>query len=140
MKIRWTNDSIRMRITPSEMEALRRNEIVRERLSFASPENGWSAAILPGVAETSVQIVGGSLLIRLAYQDLHALCEPDCEGVYFTSQEDGIKDAVVEGSVERAVRYYIEKDFPCVHPRTSETMEPSTETFPAPEGFEQRKQ
>lgn len=146
MKIRWTGDSIRLRITPSELEALQRSEIVRERLSFASRENGWSAAILPGVATTSVQLVGGSLLLRLSNADLHALAEPESEGVYF--QENRVEAAptgsstgssIESSSGEAGVRYYIEKDFPCVHPRAIEVLETPTETFPAPEGFEQRK-
>ncbi len=138
MKIRWTGDSIRLRITPSELEALQRSEIVRERLSFASRENGWSAAILPGVATTSVQLVGGSLLLRLSNADLHALAEPDSEGVYFEENRAGT-DSTGSKDGETGVRYYIEKDFPCVHPRAIESLETPTETFPAPEGFEQRK-
>ncbi len=128
MKIRWTQDSVRLRITPSELEALQRSEIVKERLSFTGAVNGWGAAILPGVASTSVQLVGGDLLVRLSGEDCWRLSESDCEGVYFQSEEGG------------TVRYYIEKDFPCVHPRASEAQEPLTETFPAPVDFEARKQ
>jgi hypothetical protein len=36
-------------------------------------------------------------------------------------------------------RYFIEKDFPCVHPRAAEALEPRTETFPPPPDFEARK-
>ena len=128
MKIRWTHDSVRLRITPSELEALGRSEIVKERLRFTGTVNGWGAAILPGVAATSAQLVGGDLLVRLSGKDCQQLSEPDCEGVYFQVEED------------TATRYYIEKDFPCVHPRAIEAMEPQTETFPAPTGFEERKQ
>ena len=128
MKIRWTENSVRLRITPSELAALERSEIVKESLAFAGNENGWSAAILPNVAQTSVQLVSGSLLIRLSGEDRYQLSASDCEGVYFQQ----------EGAVP--VRYYIEKDFPCVHPRAAEALEPPTETFAAPTGFDERKQ
>jgi hypothetical protein len=128
MKIRWTENSVRLRITPSELAALERSEIVKASLTFSENENGWSAAILPGVAQTSVQLVSGSLLIRLSGEDRYELSEPDCEGVYF-QQEDAVP-----------IRYYIEKDFPCVHPRAAEAQEPPTETFAPPEEFEERKQ
>ena len=127
MKIRWTNTSLRLRITPGELEALRRSEIVKERLSFAGAENGWSAAILPGVAATSVQLVGGSLLIRLSVDATQQLAAPEQEGVYF--EQDG----------DPPLRYYIEKDFPCVHPRAGEAQEPPTETFAPPADFEERR-
>ncbi len=127
MKIRWTNDSVRLRITPSELDALMRSEIVRASLSFAGDQNGWTAAILPGVAQTSVQLVSGSLLVRLSGYDRQQLAEPDREGVYFT--QDG----------SPPLTYFIEKDFPCAHPRALEALETPTETFAPPPGFDERK-
>jgi hypothetical protein len=36
-------------------------------------------------------------------------------------------------------RYFVEKDFPCAHPRTGDAMEKPSETFKPPAGFEARK-
>jgi hypothetical protein len=40
---------------------------------------------------------------------------------------------------DSSLRYYIEKDFPCLHPRPAEASESTTETFEAPSDFAQRK-
>lgn len=125
MKIRWTRDSIRFRITPTELEALLHSQIVREGLTF--PGGSWSATILPGCAVTDLRLVDGDMLLHLSAADRARLAEPDAEGVYFP--EEG----------EEGLRYCIEKDFPCAHPRASEAQEPETETFDAPPGFRERK-
>ena len=130
MKIRWTENSVRLRITPSELEALQRNEIVREKLGFDEDEQGWSAAIMPNGMQTSVRLIDGSLLIHLSNADRAQLSDPASEGVYF--QQELLQRNLL-------IRYYIEKDFPCVHPRASEALEPQTETFEAPEDFVTRK-
>ena len=130
---------MRLRITPSELEVLQRNEIVRERLCFAGNETGWSAAILPGVAETSAQLVAGSLLVRLSSLDRAQLSDPANEGVYFQVDSNEPIDSNDSNEHSLLVRYYIEKDFPCVHPRAMEALEPQTETFEAPEDFAERK-
>jgi hypothetical protein len=40
---------------------------------------------------------------------------------------------------EGELRFYIEKDFPCAHPRAGEAEEAPTPTFTPPPGFEARK-
>jgi hypothetical protein len=65
--------------------------------------------------------------ISLAAGDLAQLADPTVEGVYFVT-DDG-----------RELRFFIEKDFPCIHPRGSGGLEPVTPTFKAPPGFAARK-
>ncbi|MCW3095392.1 MAG: hypothetical protein JWL77_1010 [Chthonomonadaceae bacterium] len=89
---------------------------------------GWRVELT--VEERSVTALtqdGNTLRLTLAPVDLVRLLAPEAEGVYFTADgADGI-------------RYYVEKDFPCIHPRGVEALEPTTETFPAPPDFEERK-
>ena len=128
MKVRWTNDSIRFRITPSELDALLRNEMVTEALH------------LPGGAVWEVQLrsaVGGpsrltsdanAAVILLGPDDRVRLAAEDSEGVYFGEDSGG-----------HGIRFYVEKDFPCAHPRAIEAQEPVTETFAPPADFVHRK-
>jgi hypothetical protein len=127
MKIRWTKQSVRFRITPSELAALERGKSVSETLQLPSGI-AWCAVITPAADETSLDFKSGTLNLSLSKADLQQLCIAENEGVYFQEQD------------EPALRYFIEKDFPCVHPRAADALEPTTETFIAPAGFEERKQ
>ena len=124
MKIRWTGGSVRFRITPSEMEALQNGLPVREELAVG---DGWSAAIYPGTATTGIELKDSELILHLSDADGKHLAAPNAEGVYFTQ----------EGKLP--LRYYIEKDFPCVHPRASQALESPGETFSPSEEFKARK-
>lgn len=125
MKVRWTHNGVRLRITPTELEALRRGEQVTEVLSLTG--GSWSTVIAPGTSQTALYMEGSTLRLALSESDLHQLAAPGAEGVYFKTEN------------EPALRYYIEKDFPCVHPRTADALEPTTETFNPPDDFEARK-
>ncbi|HEX8237673.1 MAG TPA: hypothetical protein VF600_17070 [Abditibacteriaceae bacterium] len=127
MKIRWTQNSVRFRITPPELAAIERGESISETLQLPGGV-AWSAAITPATANTSLRFESGALCLSLGEADRQRLSTPENEGVYF--QEQG----------EPALRYFIEKDFPCAHPRAADALEPPTETFMPPAGFEERKQ
>ncbi len=120
MKVRWTADSLRLRITPTELESLRGGTSVHEQAKFPG---GWMVSL--GRADATVLRSGraGQIELALGPHDFAALDQPDSEGVY----------PLVDGT-----RCVVEKDFPCVHPRPSEALETS-ETFPAPPGFADRK-
>ncbi|MEO6908672.1 MAG: hypothetical protein ABI210_12365 [Abditibacteriaceae bacterium] len=124
MKIRWTKNSVRFRITPPELEAVECGETVSESFSLGS---GWHAAIVPTTGETALHFVDGVVQICLSEKDRSTLSNPQKEGVYFQTED------------EAAVRYIIEKDFPCAHPRAVDAVEPVTETFSPPSDFETRK-
>lgn len=127
MKVRWTEESLRLRITPSELAQLEQRLPIEAALTLG-PGGGWRAALtVEERAETQLVQDGGILRIVLSDADLVRLLAPEAEGVYFT-----------EGQAE-GIRYYVEKDFPCVHPRGVEGLEPSTETFIPPDDFEERK-
>lgn len=122
MKVRWTKSSIRLRITPEELERLRRGDLVEEELLLGGVRV-WQVKVAYN-ARTELRCDNGDITFHLSRADIHSLCEPGREGVYFS--QDG-------------VRFYIEKDFPCAHPRAGEAEETPTETFAPPSGFEERK-
>ena len=126
MKVRWTKNSVRFRITPSELAAIERGEPVSETLCIAGDEV-WRATIISDTDATSCTFESGELRIYLSQIDRKQLAQADRQGVYF--QRDG----------KLALRYFIEKDFPCAHPRAGEAMEAPSETFAPPPGFEERK-
>jgi hypothetical protein len=126
MKIRWTRSSVRLRITPSELDNLRRGQEVAETLLL--PDGSWKAAIRPGAAQTSLFVDQGALVLALADSDIIQLAAPESEGVYFH----------LEG--KPPLRYFIEKDFPCAHPRAADSQEPSSETFHPSADFPQRNE
>ncbi len=121
MKIRWNKESVRFRIAPSELEALGNGVPVSEELAFSG--GFWRATIARGETTALLQ-QGDALHLSLSSADCARLSEPEIEGVYF------------EG--ETGPRYFIEKDFPCVHPRAAGAQEES-ETFAPPPGFEELK-
>ena len=118
MKIRWTVDSIRLRITPSELQSLFQNEIVRQSVKLGA--GSWTARIVPGCAVTDYTLVDGALQVNLSAHDRVRLADAAAEGVYF------------DPTSEQHVRLYIEKDLACEHPRAAEAQEPETETFAVP--------
>ncbi len=126
MKVRWTQSSVRLRITPTELDSIETGIPVGEELRL--PGGGcWTAQILRSGGKTSLTSDGLALTLALSEADAARLSAPDAEGVYF--QQDG----------EMPLRYLIEKDFPCVLPRASHAEEPPTETFAPPSDFEERK-
>lgn len=129
MKVRWTEDSLRLRITPTELEMLVRDEPVTETLTF--PGGGvWSTTLQPsGAPPSRVDAAGGVVQFRLSDRDRERLAAPDAEGVYFAPDEIGTT----------GTRAIVEKDYPCVHPRAIEANEPATEAFTPPPDFEARK-
>lgn len=122
MKIRWTGRSLRLRITPEELEALKEGVPVTEEIVL--PGGSWSATIYPTDHGTGISLRrAGALGFLLSSADLGRLLAPDTEGVYFSTAGDS------------PVRYYIEKDFPCAHPQPPARQEPATSTFAPPSGF-----
>jgi hypothetical protein len=123
MKVRWTGDSLRLRITPAELAALERGEAVSEGLAF--PGGGaWSLRLDPTAEAAGVAWAEGAVRVGLTRADVRRLAEPAAEGVYPHTPE---------------LRLVVEKDFPCAHPHAPDAREPETERFPPTEAFLERK-
>ena len=125
MKVRWTNHSIRLRITPTEMALLQDGKAISAALAL--PGGAWQAFAVPHAPMTNLSMTDGVLRMALTKADIDALSVPDAEGIYFST------DSVP------SVRFLVEKDFPCIHPHGGKLMEAPTETFDAPPDFEERK-
>ena len=123
MKVRWTRDSLRLRITPAELAALERGEPIAEEVAFPGG-GGWSVVLDPVAARTGVAWAGGVVRVGVAGPDLRRLSAPDAEGIYPHAPE---------------LRLLVEKDFPCAHPHAPDAREPATERFAPSPAFLARK-
>lgn len=126
MKVRWNRESLRLRITPSEFAAITNGEAVHEGIAFPGMQF-WNVTLRPSDAETMLASDGQSIYFSLSETDRAKLADPEAEGVYFQMDQPMM------------LRYYIEKDFPCVHKPAPESGEGTRETFVPPSGFEARK-
>ena len=126
MKVRWNRDSIRLRITPAEFAAIIGGEPVREGIAFPGMQF-WNVTLRPSDVETTIASDQHGVYFSLSEADRAALADPEAEGVYFQLDQP------------TTLRYYVEKDFPCVHKPAPEAGEGVSETFTPPSGFEARK-
>ncbi len=126
MKVRWNRDSIRLRITPTEFQAIISGELVHEGIAFPGMQF-WNITLRPSAAETALAADQHGVYFLLSEADRTQLADPETEGVYFEMTEPAL------------LRYYVEKDFPCVHKPAPEAGEGTSETFTPPSGFEARK-
>ena len=126
MKVRWNQGSIRLRITPTEFAAITQGEAVHEGIAFPGMQF-WNVTLRPSDAETTIASDSRGVYLSLSEADRAALADPETEGVYFQMGQPA------------TLRYYIEKDFPCVHKPAPEAGEGVSETFAPPSGFEARK-
>jgi ribonuclease inhibitor len=108
VKIRFTTSSLRVRITPNELEQIKNRESLELTFGIAG---GWKFR-LEADEQTKLETRDGIVIFELSGADAMLLLEPTREGVYFESD---------------SVRFFIEKDFPCEHPRSN--LEEITPTF-----------
>ncbi len=108
MKIRFTTSSLRVRITPNELEQIKNRTSLELGFGIA---NGWKFR-LEASEQTTLESRAGVVVLGLSSADAKLLSETTRDGVYF--EFDGI-------------RFFIEKDFPCEHSRSN--LEEPTPTF-----------
>ena len=126
MKVRWNRDSIRLRITPTEFEAITNGQAVHEGIAFPGMQL-WNVTLRPSSTETMIAADQHGVYFSLSEIDRAKLSDPEAEGVYFQMDQP------------TTLRYFVEKDFPCVHKPAPEAGEGATETFTPPSGFDARK-
>ncbi len=122
MKVRWTGESLRLRITPAELAALLDGRVVHEELTL--PGGGWDVRLLPAGTDLAVRSDGRAVLVEVPAAEVARLADNGCEGVYRHAA---------------GLRLMVEKDFPCAHPHAPEAREPETERFAPTEAFLTRK-
>jgi hypothetical protein len=121
MKVRWKQGSLRLRITPTELKDLLNGSEISERFDLPG-RMIWKVAVTPNAKETSLENTGSVVHFLLSGEDQDKLALPETQGVYFTTHQ----------SDDDFVSYFIEKDFPCLHPRPTGTLEGLSETFTPP--------
>jgi hypothetical protein len=126
MKVRWTGESLRLRITPTELAGLLMGSEVRVDLALPGG-GGWSVSLSPGARVPALRSRGTHVELRIPAADVELLSEGDREGVYFTPAGG------------HRTRWYVEKDFPCAHPHAKEACESETERFTPTETYLRRK-
>lgn len=124
MKVRWTPTHLRLRITPDELELVRRGEPVNSEIGIG--DGRWSIRLEPSGDELGVRWMDGVAVVSLGTNDRIALLDPASEGVYQTRDTGG-------------PRVSVEKDFPCAHPHPTEAGEPVTDRFTPTSSYRERK-
>ncbi len=118
MKVRWNDESLRLRITPGELDSLTAGRAISQQIG------GWQVTLAPGGADLSAQWNGADATISLSISDVVRLAEADREGIYAHDAQP---------------RLLVEKDFPCRHPHSDDAREPETERFSPSASFIARK-
>lgn len=126
MKVRWSAESLRLRITPTELATLVMGGELTTALALPG-DPSWSVTVSTGADASDLVWAGRGFTVLLTDGDVARLADGDTEGVYFWTTGD------------RPIRYFIEKDFPCAHPHAQEACEPETERFTPTESYLRRK-
>ena len=122
MKIRWTNESVRLRITPAELTELSEGRPLEATLRM--PGGTWHVRVVVTGDVLSIHAQDDVVVVELPSDDVALLTDPAREGVYAHTPE---------------LRLLVEKDFPCAHPHSAEAAEPPTERFAPTQEFVARK-
>jgi hypothetical protein len=117
MKIRIRENTMRIRITQSELKELSNGMALSSTLHF--PGGGrLSYTVTPSQEETTqVEMKDQHILVHLGLLDHQTIMDPSIVGVQSMHQTS-----------ERPFELLIEKDFSCLHPRAGEDVD----TFPNP--------
>ena len=121
MKLRIRGNSLRLRVTRSEVDRIRKGEAVREKVSF-SPDHSLEY-VLEGCRSSPLlraAFAGGS--IRVSIPEAQALAWATGPEISLVSEQ-----AVGAGS---SLKILVEKDFSCLHPADGED---DGDTFARPE-------
>jgi hypothetical protein len=118
MKLRLRGDSIRLRLTRSEVSALLDQGLVEETTAFG-PSRALVYALRLGGASVSATVEGSRVEVRVPADDARSWAESEAVGI----------EATQDASEGRSLRILVEKDFPCL---TSRPHEDDTDAFPNP--------
>lgn len=114
MKLRCTNNSIRLRVRKSEVESLKKGHKLIEKVAFGHSDFTFSLGPT-NTPNTLAVFESGNIAIHIPQQEMKAWLESEQVGIEVEKNwSDGEK-----------LNILIEKDFPCV----TRTSEDKTETF-----------
>ncbi|MBI0399630.1 MAG: hypothetical protein GYB55_04840 [Cytophagales bacterium] len=122
MKIRIHNNTIRLRLSMSEVEQLSEKNEIKEELKFPSPYPSFIYNLKASAKEKflSLTFEQGEISISLPLSEVKDWANTEQIGIAKTqSLEDGIN-----------LQLLVEKDFQCLHKRPGEN---ETDNFPNPQ-------
>ncbi|AEL26287.1 DUF7009 family protein [Cyclobacterium marinum] len=122
MKIRIHNNTIRLRLSMSEVEQLSEKNEIKEELKFPSPYPSFIYNLKASAKEKflSLTFAEGEISISLPLSEVKDWANTEQIGIAKTqSLEDGIN-----------LQLLVEKDFQCLHKRPGEN---ETDNFPNPQ-------
>jgi hypothetical protein len=121
MKLRLKGNSLRLRVTPSEVKQLLRNGVIREYVQLtANPKDRLTYAVVSSLSglTTTVAYQSGNITVSVPQIELEGWAGGDNVGVY----------AEVALSEDQLLSVAIEKDFACLDRNDAE----NEDTFPNP--------
>jgi len=122
MKIRMTGNSVRLRVSRSELAHFLADGRIQETIRFgAAPEASFTYALetsAPGSAAATVRYAPCNLAVVLAPEQVRLWREESQTGIY----------AQVDIGANRALEVIVEKDFACLHRAGGE----NADSFPNP--------
>jgi len=121
MKLRIKGNSLRLRVTPSEVTHLLRDGAIREHVQFTrDPRDRFTYAVISSLsgATTTVAYQMGNITVSVPEAQLKNWASSDVVGVY----------ADVTVGDDRVLSVNIEKDFACLDLSDAE----NEDTFPNP--------
>ena len=121
MKLRIKGNSLRFRVSPSEVGQLLRDGVIREYVQFtANPKDRLTYAVVSSLSglTTTVAYQSGNITVGVPQVDLERWAGGDDVGVY----------AEVALSSDKMLSVAIEKDFACLDRNDTE----NEDTFPNP--------
>ena len=122
MKLRLKHNSIRFRLTKSEIALLEQSGCVRETIDVGATFGGEFAYVLkvdPEIQVVKAEFVGRTITVSLSKAAADSLTKTDQVGIEF--------EQAVSGS--GPLLLVVEKDFACLEPRHGEDQ---SDNFPHP--------
>jgi hypothetical protein len=104
MKIRLFNDSVRIRLTQAEVEALAAGGILESVIPF--PGEAFVCTVQPTIDNFEAHQAGGRLTV---------LVPKSRTAAWASSSEEGMYAELPAASVGRVLRVAVEKDYRCIH-------------------------
>lgn len=112
MKLRFDQQSLRLRVRKSDLEKLEQQGFIEEIVAF--PNDSFTYRVHSGGDEISVSFSGGILAVSVPAALLRN---------WIDSEEVGIYAALKTVHPETTLQVILEKDFPCQHGSTAENAD-----------------
>lgn len=121
MKLRIRDNSIRLRLSQTEVAAIRSDGIVGGKVSFAGGSRlVYSLEATPACVDPAAQFADGELLVRL----------PESTAIEWADSDEVSIEAMQPLDDGGSLKILIEKDFACLAPREGED---ESDLYPHPQ-------